>query len=63
MIPRLSLTALWLLLLAAPAAFGVGPGSGPEPLRLTGLGRATLPLDGPWKFETGDDLAWAAAGL
>jgi hypothetical protein len=63
MIPRLSLTALWLLLLAAPAAFGVGPASGPEPLRLTGLGRATLPLDGPWKFETGDDLAWARPGF
>lgn len=32
----------------------------PAPLVLEGLGRATLPLDGPWQFQTGDNLAWAA---
>jgi hypothetical protein len=32
-------------------------------LELTGLGRATLPVDGPWKFQTGDDLAWAQPGF
>ncbi|MGD0145062.1 MAG: hypothetical protein ABSC92_18060, partial [Rhizomicrobium sp.] len=31
------------------------------PLVLTGLGRATVPLDGPWQFQPGDDLRWASA--
>ncbi|HEY3858618.1 MAG TPA: glycoside hydrolase family 2, partial [Gammaproteobacteria bacterium] len=26
----------------------------------TALGRATLSLDGPWKFHIGDDLRWAS---
>jgi hypothetical protein len=32
----------------------------PPPLILEGLGRATLPLDGPWQFKTGDNQAWAS---
>jgi hypothetical protein len=35
----------------------------PSPLTLEGLGRATLPLDGPWQFQTGDNLAWASAAF
>ena len=31
-----------------------------EPLILTGIGRATTPMNGPWQFHPGDDLAWAA---
>jgi hypothetical protein len=23
------------------------------------LGKSTVTLDGPWKFQTGDDMAWA----
>jgi Stage II sporulation protein E (SpoIIE) len=30
------------------------------PLVLTGLGRATVPLDGLWQFHPGDDLRWAS---
>jgi hypothetical protein len=30
------------------------------PLVLTGLGRATVPLDGAWQFHPGDDLGWAS---
>lgn len=30
------------------------------PIVLNDLGRATVPLDGPWQFHTGDDPAWAA---
>lgn len=29
-------------------------------LRLDGLGRATLPIGGPWQFHTGDNPAWAS---
>jgi len=36
------------------------PGPFVPPLVLAGLGRATLPLDGPWQFQTGDDPAWAS---
>ncbi len=32
---------------------------GASPLKLTGLGHATLPVDGEWQFHTGDDLKWA----
>lgn len=35
----------------------------PAPLVLRDLGRATEPLDGPWQFHTGDDLAWASTGF
>jgi hypothetical protein len=34
-----------------------------EPLSLTGVGRATIAVDGLWKFKTGDDLAWAKPAL
>jgi hypothetical protein len=30
------------------------------PLVVNGLGRMTLPVDGMWQFQTGDDLAWAS---
>src|SRR6202011_2099612 len=29
------------------------------PLVVDGLGRGTVPLDGPWQFHTGDDTSWA----
>ncbi len=34
--------------------------SNPQPLILHGLGRASQPMDGPWQFHEGDDLAWAS---
>jgi hypothetical protein len=33
------------------------------PLVITGLGKATAPLDGTWQFHTGDDPAWASPTL
>jgi serine phosphatase RsbU (regulator of sigma subunit) len=29
------------------------------PLVIDGLGKGTIPLDGPWQFHAGDDLSWA----
>jgi len=58
--------AFVLLCLAAPglgAENDVAASATPAPLVLEGLGRATAPIDGPWQFHTGDDLAWASAGL
>jgi hypothetical protein len=63
MIRRSSFLPLWLLLLAACAACGARLCAQPEPLRLTGLGRATVPVDGLWRFQTGDDLKWARPEL
>jgi hypothetical protein len=31
-----------------------------SPLVLDGLGRMTMPVDGVWQFQTGDNLAWAS---
>jgi len=31
-------------------------------LVIDGLGKGTVPLDGPWQFHLGDDPAWAAPG-
>jgi len=31
-----------------------------SPLVVSGLGRGTAALDGPWEFRTGDKMAWAA---
>jgi diguanylate cyclase (GGDEF)-like protein len=30
------------------------------PLVIEGLGKGTVPLNGPWQFHPGDDLAWAS---
>jgi hypothetical protein len=46
--------------LAASAGAGQAPSRADAPLILTGLGRATVPLDGPWQFHPGDDLGWAS---
>jgi len=35
----------------------------PVPFVMQGLGRATLPIDGPWQFHTGDNPAWASPGF
>ncbi len=51
------LSFIWL---AAPAGADQAPPRVNAPLILTGLGRATLPLDGPWQFHLGDDLRWAS---
>lgn len=35
----------------------------PAPLVVRDLGRATVPIDGPWQFHLGDDPAWASTTL
>jgi hypothetical protein len=35
----------------------------PQPILVSGLGKATVPLDGPWQFHLGDNPAWAAPAL
>ncbi len=32
-------------------------------LKIEALGKGTVPLDGPWQFHLGDDLAWAQANV
>ena len=55
--PLLALITLFSALQNARAQSAAIP---PAPLVLEGLGRATLPLDGPWQFQTGDNPAWAS---
>jgi hypothetical protein len=47
------------LLLLLLLTIGIGQ-SQTAPLVVNGLGRATLPVDGVWQFQTGDDIAWAS---
>lgn len=57
------------LCVVALASFGAGAqaqaaaASAADPVVVSGLGRGTVALDGPWQFRVGDDAAWAAAGL
>jgi Stage II sporulation protein E (SpoIIE) len=59
MLPR-NLLAVGILLLAAAGVSLHAQAPQPGPLVIGGLGQATAPLDGPWQFHLGDDLAWAA---
>jgi hypothetical protein len=47
---------MWMCTLLGASAHAATP----SPLVLDGLGRASLPVDGPWQFHEGDDLAWAS---
>lgn len=33
------------------------------PIKIEGLGKGAVPLDGAWQFHLGDNLGWAAPGL
>jgi hypothetical protein len=62
--PRGRFLAFLLLILwpasACQAQEGEGSRNAPAPtLVLQNLGVGALPLDGPWQFQTGDNLAWA----
>lgn len=48
-----------ILAAASPAAAQRGAASAPIPSPSIDLGRAIVPLDGPWRFHTGDDPRWA----
>ncbi len=68
MIPRGLLTRLltsFVLLVgfAAPSSGQATTRAIAVPIVLDGLGKGTIPLDGVWQFQTGDDLAWASPAL
>jgi hypothetical protein len=52
-----------LLLVAACAVACAQVPAASRVFALRNLGRATVPLDGAWRFHTGDDPAWAAPGF
>ncbi len=54
------LLLLWIV--GASVSFATAP-SPPPVLSITGLGKGLAPLDGPWQFHIGDDLAWAAPNI
>jgi len=68
MIPR-GLLARYLAsfaLLVGFAALSVGQATTRSvvvPIVVDGLGKGTIPLNGPWEFHAGDDLAWASPAL
>lgn len=59
LLPSLSALVLMLAVAAHAAAAPAAPGPVPRPLVLDGLGKGAAPLDGPWQFHLGDDMAWA----
>ena len=54
---------LYLLLLCSSFSSIARTSPAPTPLTITGLGKATAPLDGTWQFHTGDDSTWASPTL
>lgn len=64
--PALKAIAILVTVLLGGVARGraaqVQPGA-LAPQVITGLGGGTVALDGPWKFHTGDDPAWASPGF
>ncbi|HWE87163.1 MAG TPA: PP2C family protein-serine/threonine phosphatase [Terracidiphilus sp.] len=60
MLPRqLSLPVVLIAALVAFPQAGVAQAALAPLLTVDGLGKATIPLDGPWQFHTGDNMAWA----
>jgi hypothetical protein len=51
------------LLICCAAAIPAQAGKRAPLLVVEGLGRSTVPLDGPWQFHTGDDAAWSNAAF
>ena len=44
-------------------ALAQSPSGAPAPLLADSLGKAAIPVNGPWQFHLGDDLAWAQPGI
>ena len=60
---RTKCRSLLALLFFAPVLSPAQTPSTHSPLTITGLGRATAPLDGTWQFHTGDDPSWSSPTL
>ncbi len=58
--PKWTRLWIWVCLFAAITTLHAQPTTQPAPLIVRDLGQATVPLEGPWQFHVGDDLAWAA---
>jgi hypothetical protein len=59
-----SICAIALFACCVPLFYGdaqATPAS--KPLLAHALGKGTIPLDGPWQFHLGDDIAWANPGF
>jgi len=66
MLPRLlSLCLQGLILLVATNVAGAqqAPASHQSVFTINGLGKGSIPLDGPWQFHLGDNQAWASPAL
>ena len=64
MFARLLFVRLPLLLVLGLAALSPANAAPPSPpLLIQGLGPATVPLAGPWRFHLGDDPTWASPTL
>jgi len=60
----LRLLSFVFLIAASAAAQPQQPGAhAVHTLKIDGLGKGAAPLDGPWQFHLGDNLAWAAPGV
>ena len=54
----------FLLAACAPVCRAAAPlARAAAPLVIEGIGRAAIPVDGPWKFHPGDDLSWSSPAL
>ena len=57
---RMAAIAVLAFAACLPGAGQAGAKAAPAgPLVIDGLGKGTVPLNGPWQFHTGDDAAWA----
>ena len=48
---------------SSPGTTPAAPAASAAPIAITGLGKGTAALHGPWRFHLGDDPAWAAPGF
>lgn len=58
-VPLILLCSACVAMAQAPAAPAASPAA---PMSVT-LGQSSVQLGGPWKFHTGDDMAWAQPGF
>src|SRR5262249_30826335 len=60
--PRGIIRAVWIALLCSIMLVAHGFAAEAKPISVI-LGHSTIPLNGPWSFQTGDDPRWAQPGF